>query len=92
MTVRQLAINPLNLFDLRKVNHCPPHFFAVDFDISTSEKKITDWIYENLQGRFYLGDYYVGANGFKVIKKRAGFEIHGEASYFALILQDINKF
>ena len=92
MTVRQLAINPLNLFDLRRVNHCPPHFFGVDFDISTNEKKITDWIYENLQGRFYLGDYYVGANGLKAIKKRAGFEIHGEASYFALILQDINKF
>jgi len=92
MTVRQLVINPLNLFNLRRVNHCPPHFSAVDFDISTNEKKITDWIYENLQGRFYLDDHYVGVNGFKAIKKRAGFEIHGEASYFALILQDINKF
>lgn len=83
-------LNPLNLFGLRKLDHCPPHFFAVDFDLSTNEKKISDWIYENLSGRFYLGDSLDAEK--KNLCKRAAFEIHSEASYFALQLADINKF
>ena len=51
--------NPLNVFGLRKLDHCPPHFERVVFDIKTSEKQITDWIHENLSGRFYLGDAVV---------------------------------
>ena len=88
--------NPLNTFDLRRLEHCPPHFAVVDFSISCNEKKIQDWIWANLSGRFYLGDYYASTNQDTkprtVLQKRAAFEIAGEASYFALFLPEINKF
>jgi hypothetical protein len=76
------------------MDHCPPHFFAVDFDLSAGAKKITDWIYENLSGRFYFGEVFLHneASGQFTITKRAAFEIHSEASYFALVLPEINKF
>jgi hypothetical protein len=66
----------------------------VDFDLSASPKKITDWIYENLTGRFYFGEVFLhnANNGQFTISKRAAFEIHSEASYFALVLPEINKF
>jgi len=96
MTVKNNQPNPLNIFDLREVKQCPPHFYAVDFDLSTNEKKITDWIYENLTGRFFLGDYYgreIGSSrSGSFLRKRAAFEIHSEASYFAMFLPDLNKF
>lgn len=90
--------NPLNTFDLRELKHCPPHFAAVDFNLSTSEKKISDWIWENLHGRFYFGDVYVRVASTNdkerrtQLQKRAAFEIHGEASYFAMCLPELNKF
>ncbi len=96
MTVKQFQPNPLNTFDLRELKHCPPHFYAVDFDLSTNEKRIRDWIWEHLSGRFFLGDAYAvfveGRANRSVLLKRAGFEIHSEASYFAMFLPEINKF
>ena len=58
-----------------------------------SRQSITDWIYENLTGRFYYGDeYYLHESNGKVgMSKCAAFEIPGEASYFALQLDAINK-
>lgn len=87
-------VNPLNVHGLRVLEHCPPHFYAVDFDLSASAKKISDWIYENLSGRFYFGEVFVTDenSGSTVMKRRAAFEIHSEASYFALSLTEINKF
>ena len=50
-------INPLNVFGLRRVEHRPPHFETLTFDLRTVEKNITDWVFENLHGRFYFGDH-----------------------------------
>lgn len=84
-------LNELNVHGLRIVDHCPPHFYPVDFDLRCSNpKKISDWIYENLQGRFYYGEIVEGHGRGMSIKQRAAFEIHSEASYFALILNEIN--
>jgi hypothetical protein len=88
--------NPLSVANLRIVSRCPLHFFAVDFDMSCSAKKVTDWIYSNLQGRFYFGQVTSSNsnNGVTnlILCSRAAFEIHSEASYFALSLPEINKF
>lgn len=86
------TVNPLNLFNLRRVEHCPPHFYGVDFDLYGNDKKIADWIYEHLSGRFFLGDVWSAKADRRQICKRAAFEIHGEATYFAIQLNDINKF
>ena len=98
MTVRKYQPNPLNTFGLRELEHCPPHFYAVDFGISTAEKRLRDWIWENLQGRFYFGDAYSinrdssSNKKYVIMNKQAAFEVHSEASYFALVLPELNKF
>jgi hypothetical protein len=87
-------INPLNVFGLRETEHCPPHFQQIIFDSKVPDKQIRDWIYENLSERFWLGDLYtVDQPGSKIeIKKCAAFESHAEASFFALLLDQINTY
>ena len=83
-------VNPLNVSGLRKLEHRPPHFEQVIFDIKTTQKQIADWIYENLEGRFWLGDVYAPAFQFdRAIA--AAFERHSEASYFSLMLDTVNR-
>ena len=88
-------VNPLNVFGLRQLDHCPPHFQIITFDLRTGLKDITDWIYENLEGRFYVGDHF-DANEQDPSKlkmqKAVGFELHEEASYFGLFLPSINSY
>jgi hypothetical protein len=84
--------NPLAVFGLRRIDHCPPHFTHVEFDSYVQEKTITDWVYENLTGRFYFGDWYKeGDNGKSAMSRCVAFEEPGEASYFSLMLDQINK-
>lgn len=85
--------NPLSVHQMRRLEHCPPHFIPVRFGLATQEKNITDWIWENLDGRFYLSDYYAETDTNSLnMEKVAAFEIPGEASYFALMLSTINTF
>ena len=83
-------VNPLNVFGLRRLDRCPPHFEKVVFDLKTSEKRITDWIYENLEGRFTTMDVYSTTDSATMMHKCVAFEIPAEASYFALLLDSIN--
>jgi hypothetical protein len=84
--------NPLAVFGLRELDHCPPHFTRVEFDLKTSDKDISDWIWTNLSGRFWLGDWYSKDSDTHVnFQKCAAFEIAGEASMFALVLDTVNK-
>ena len=84
-------INPLNVFGLRRLEHCPPHFQKVTFPLQVQEKKITDWIYENLEGRFWFDDSFNqnSENSF-IFDKCVAFENVSEASYFSLVLDKIN--
>ena len=85
-------VNPLAVFGLRELEHCPPHFIPVDFGLKANQKTISDWIWANLSGRFYIGDHYYKAEDNTVqLVNRAAFESPGEASMFALILDQINK-
>ena len=84
--------NPLAVFGLRELDHCPPHFVRVEFDIRTADKHVSDWIWANLSGRFWLGDWYSKSETDSVtFRKCAAFEIAGEASMFALVLDQINQ-
>lgn len=84
-------VNPLNVFGLRRLEHCAPHLVPVDFDLRCDPKVISDWIYENLAGRFYLGDsYYLDDRGRVQIIHRAAFEEPGEAMLFGLMIDQIN--
>ena len=85
-------VNPLNVHGLRRLDHCPPHFTKVQFDLRVREKQISDWIHENLEGRFWFGDnYYKTDSGSSAVNQSVGFELSEEASYFLLLLDQINK-
>ena len=85
--------NPLSVHQLRRVDFLPPHFIKVAFSLSAHDKSIVDWIWENFEGRFYYGDYFCETEtGAVDVQKVAAFEIAGEASYFALMLDTINKY
>jgi hypothetical protein len=86
-------VNPLTVFGMRRMEHCPPHFSSIRFETRVAEKLITDWIWENLTGRFYVGDVYFKSdtNSHISLEKQIAFEIPGELSYFSLVLDKINK-
>lgn len=86
------AINKLNVHGLRRVNLLPPYFTVIDIDLRTKEKTITDWIYENLEGRFWLGQLYKRTESKKVSMNVAvAFEDPTESTYFLMFLSEINK-
>ena len=89
--LRDGQINMLNVHGLREVETCPPHFVKIQFDLISSKKHIIDWIWENLEGRFWFGDeYFLNENGNVGLTTTAAFEIPGEASMFGLCLSTIN--
>ena len=84
-------VNPLNVFGLRKLAHCPPHFERVNFDCHVTENVVSNWVYENLSGRFYIGytDVYQSDKTFQR-QLSVAFEKPSAASYFSLFLPQIN--
>jgi hypothetical protein len=86
-------VNPLNVHNIRQIAHCPPHFEQVIFNLSTTEKTISDWLYENLEGRFYIGNIDIARTPSSRTVDRnllVAFELPSEASYFSLFLPQIN--
>jgi hypothetical protein len=82
--------NVLTVHGLREVESCPPHFTKVPFSLNGNKKDYTDWIWENLEGRFWFDDlYYINDSGNMEMSACAAFEIPGEASMFALCLSQI---
>jgi len=81
-------VNPLNVHGLRQLTHCPPHFERVEFLPVVTNKEISDWIFENLQGRFYIGNVDTPQQRHALV----AFELASEASYFSLLLPQINTF
>lgn len=84
--------NPLNIHGLRQLDWCPPHFERVQFDLQVSEKTVSDWIYENLEGRFYIGQVDITQPNNRPTYRQSlvAFELPSEASYFSLFLPQIN--
>lgn len=82
-------INPLDFFNLRRVEFCPAHFETIDLAMSYNlEKSIEVWISSNLKGRFYIGPHVTikkDAVTSKVTRVlRIGFEEKKELSFFTL--------
>jgi hypothetical protein len=92
MPLKYGEVNPLVVFGLRRMTHMPPHFEPIFFDNKGNDKIITDWVWENLDGRFFYGDHYsTASNGSIVLQKVIAFEEKSEASYFGLMLSTINN-
>lgn len=90
--LRDGEANPLTVHGLREMDRCPPHFVQVKFELRNSHKQISDWIWENFEGRFWLGDiYYHTESGTIAMTACAAFELPGEASMFSLCLDQIQQ-
>ena len=90
--LRDSEANPLTVHGLREMDRSPPHFVHVKFELRNSQKQIADWIWENFEGRFWLGDYYYTTkSGSIAMTACAAFEIPGEASMFSLCLDQIQQ-
>lgn len=88
--LRNGEANPLTVHGLRELERCPPHFIQVKFDLRSSRKQVTDWIWENFEGRFWFDDlYFTTESGSISMTACAAFEIPGEASMFSLMLDQI---
>jgi len=83
--------NPLNVHNLRRLDYCPPHFVKLELDYyQYNDKDLSNWIYENLVGRFYLGYADVPVAHSMSRRHIVGFEIPSEVSYMGLSLPSIS--
>ena len=93
--------NPLSVHNQRLIEGtCPPHFTQVTFDLYLHQihKNFTDWIWENLEGRFWFGDiYHVESNLLPTISPSqihmyacGAFELPSEATMFAMCRDQIS--
>lgn len=90
--IRTGEANPLAVFGLRRLEHCPPHFVQVRWRAVGPLKSVSDWIWENLDGRFYLdSDNAKDDENSYDFFFCAGFEIAAEATHFSLCLDQINQ-
>ena len=84
--------NILTIKNLRRItSHCPPHFEKVHFSMRGIDKDITDWIWENLSGRFYFGTVDIPSESGKGYSRSsmAAFEIASEASMFSFHISSV---
>lgn len=71
----------LELKRLRQLEFYSPHLTAVDVSQHRRlEKRITDWIWVNTSGRFWIGDHYHNGEW----KFLVCFEIAYESTFFTL--------
>lgn len=87
MALKNGKPNPLNYFDMRRVEFAAPHFKYTTLDRYTPGlvKQIDAWIRYNLNNRYYIGQS-IGldpANSI-VYTTRIGFESEKELSFFTI--------
>ena len=78
--------NPLNFFELRRLNRLPPHFEFISIPLHYNmQNSIEKWIMSNLKGRFYINTG-IDLDHTEFIQKvlKVGIENGKEMSYFTL--------
>lgn len=84
--LKHKEVNPLAVANTRRMEFCPPHFQSIYIDLKCNLKTLTDWIYENTDGRFFVG---AGTSN-NDLCTHIGFEVHSEATYLSMFLPQIN--
>jgi hypothetical protein len=81
--------NPLNLLELRRVRFPARHFHYTLVNTNRSIG-VNDWIYQNLNGRYYVGQTIIldSTNTISYATK-IGFEEEKELSFFLLSYSDL---
>ena len=87
MALKNGKPNPLDYFDLRRVEFACPHFKYTSLDkySPTVVKSVDLWIKKNLNSRYYVGQGIVLDNTNTLIyNTRVGFESEKELSFFTI--------
>lgn len=82
--------NPLNVLNLRRVYFPAHHFYFSNINITKTNSlkllnSIDEWIYNNLNGRYYIGTSIDLIDNQFVLVTRVGFEQEKELSFFKLV-------
>jgi hypothetical protein len=93
MALKNGKVNPLNVLGLRRVDF-PAHHFVytiVPKYSPTILSKIDNWIKNNLNGRYYIGQSInLDSNNTFIYTTKIGFENEKELSFFSLAFSDLN--
>jgi len=92
MALKHGKPNPLNLLDLRRVRFPARHFHYTKLNVYRPNQsiKIDDWIFRNLNGRYYVGQtILLDNNNSLTYGTKVGFEEEKELSFFLLSYSDL---
>jgi hypothetical protein len=87
MAIKNGKPNPLNYFDLRRVEFAAPHFkyTRIEKYNPTLVKSIDSWIRKNLNNRYYVGQDIILDNTNTIVYcTNIGFESEKELSFFTI--------
>ena len=87
MALKNGKPNPLNYFDLRRVEFACPHFkyTSIDKYSPNTIKSIDSWIKKNLNSRYYVEQGIALDNTNTIVyTTRIGFESEKELSFFTI--------
>ena len=87
MSLKNGKPNPLNYFNLRRVEFACPHFkyTSIEKYNPTLVRSIDSWIKKNLNNRYYVGQGIALDNTNTIIYfTRIGFESEKELSFFTI--------
>jgi hypothetical protein len=87
MALKNGKPNPLDYFDLRRVEFACPHFkyTIIDKYNPTLVKSIDSWIRKNLNSRYYVGQGIMLDNSNTIVyNTKIGFESEKELSFFTI--------
>ena len=91
MALKNGKVNPLNVLGIRKVEFPAHHFVYTEIPKYNPNlsNKIEYWINQNLNGRYYIGQYIGIENNTIIFTTRIGFEQEKELSFFKLACPEI---
>jgi hypothetical protein len=91
MALKNGKVNPLNVLGLRRVDFPAHHFVYTELPKYNPQfvNKLDLWINQNLNGRYYVGQYIGLVDNTIVFTTRIGFENEKELSFFKLAYPDI---
>lgn len=86
MPLKHGTVNLLNACGVRQVSFPAHHFVYTTLPKYSVQhlKKAESWIYQNLNGRFYIGQSIVNDGGVISFVTKIGFENEKELSFFKL--------
>ena len=93
MALKNGKPNPLNYFDLRRVEFAAPHFKYTTIEKYNTSliRNLDDWIKNNLNNRYYIGQSIaLDHNNTIIYTTLIGFESEKELSFFTIACPHLN--